>query len=60
MDTPDDYIVTLIEAGLKLGGKSHTIASAATYFHRFAKDCDAQVFDMHLIGATCLYLAGKV
>ncbi|XP_015786814.1 cyclin-Q [Tetranychus urticae] len=51
---------TVYECGVKLEAKLETIASAAIYFHKFYKICSPEQFDPMLIGATCIYLAGKV
>ncbi|XP_053206239.1 cyclin-Q-like [Panonychus citri] len=51
---------TIYECGVKLEAKLETISSAAIYFHRFFSVSSPELFDPVLIGATCIYLAGKV
>ncbi|XP_075723656.1 cyclin Q [Rhipicephalus microplus] len=50
----------LFEAGTKLEAKPQTIATAATYFHRFFQECSPDDYDFYLVAATAMYLAGKV
>jgi len=62
MKSSQHYVVTrfVFECGKKLEAQCLTIATAASLFHKFfqaTKICD---YDPYLIGATCLYLAGKV
>ncbi|XP_068223530.1 cyclin-Q [Palaemon carinicauda] len=50
----------IIECGVKLKGNVLTVATAATYFHRFFHSISLDEYDPYLIGCTCLYLASKV
>ncbi|XP_066985898.1 cyclin-Q [Macrobrachium rosenbergii] len=50
----------IIECGIKLKANLLTVATAATYFHRFFYNISLEEYDPYLIGCTCLYLASKV
>ncbi|KAL1447624.1 hypothetical protein MTO96_028435 [Rhipicephalus appendiculatus] len=50
----------IFEAGTKLEAKPQTVATAATYFHRFFQECSQDDYDFYLVAATAMYLAGKV
>ncbi|KAK3885304.1 hypothetical protein Pcinc_010469 [Petrolisthes cinctipes] len=50
----------VIECGIKLKASVLTIATAATYYHKFFKVATLEDYDPYLIGSTCLYLASKV
>lgn len=50
----------IIECGIKLKASVLTVATAATYYHKFFKAATLEEYDPYLIGSTCLYLASKV
>jgi len=50
----------LQETGMKLSLPQLTIATAIVFFHRFYATRKFSEFDRHIIGTTCLFLAGKV
>lgn len=50
----------IIECGIKLKASVLTVATAATYYHKFYEDASLDEYDPYLIGCTCLYLASKV
>ncbi|CAH0773282.1 unnamed protein product [Bemisia tabaci] len=49
----------IFECGYKLNMQPLTIATAATIFHRFFKKAELSSYDVYLIAATSLYIAGK-
>ncbi|KAG1706630.1 Cyclin-Q [Nymphon striatum] len=58
---PSEQIKRLLELGAKLKAKAVTIATAACLFHDFIeKASDPQNYDLILVTATCMYLAGKI
>ncbi|KAK8720536.1 hypothetical protein OTU49_013260, partial [Cherax quadricarinatus] len=50
----------IIECGIKLKASVLTIATAATYYHKFYTVATLEDYDPYLIGSTCIYLASKV
>ncbi|XP_045592810.1 cyclin-Q-like [Procambarus clarkii] len=50
----------VIECGIKLKASVLTIATAATYYHKFYTVATLEDYDPYLIGSTCIYLASKV
>ncbi|XP_065213864.1 cyclin-Q [Planococcus citri] len=50
----------IMECGMKLNFGPTTITTAAHIFHAFFKETDIKLYDMYLIGATCLVMASKI
>jgi len=50
----------IFECAHKLEAEPLTIATALVLFHRFFQTAEEKNYDIYLIGASCLYLAGKV
>ena len=50
----------IFECGLKLEAQVLTVSTAAKLFHQFKKNTQSQEYDLYLISAACLYLAGKI
>ncbi|XP_050718515.1 cyclin-Q-like [Eriocheir sinensis] len=50
----------VIECGIKLKASVLTIATAATYYHKFYNVATLEEYEPYLIGSTCIYLASKV
>ncbi|KAG0698277.1 Cyclin-Q [Chionoecetes opilio] len=50
----------IIECGIKLKASVLTIATAATYYHKFFSITTLEEYDPYLIGSTCIYLGSKV
>ncbi|KAL0278446.1 UNVERIFIED_CONTAM: hypothetical protein PYX00_000266 [Menopon gallinae] len=50
----------IFECGIKLEAQPLTISTAVLLYHRFFKEADNNGYDRYLIGATTLYLAGKI
>lgn len=50
----------VIECGMKLKASVLTIATAATYYHKFFSVATLKEYEPYLIGSTCIYLASKV
>ncbi|KAF6204208.1 hypothetical protein GE061_002548 [Apolygus lucorum] len=50
----------IFECGYKLRAHPITIATASSLYHQFFRDFDSSTYDRYLIGATCLYIAGKM
>ncbi|XP_074645756.1 cyclin-Q-like [Tubulanus polymorphus] len=50
----------MFESGLKLRIRSATLATACHIYHKFFAECETMYYDPYLIGATSLYLAGRV
>ncbi|KAK7054610.1 Cyclin-related protein fam58a [Halocaridina rubra] len=50
----------IMECGMKLEANVLTIATAATYYHKFFQYATLREYDPYLIGSTCIYLASKV
>lgn len=52
----------LMDAGLKMQLRRETGSTAQIYFHRFFKHHanDVETFDVHVVAASCLWIAGRV
>jgi len=50
----------IYECGHKLKAHPVTIATAAHMYHRFMRTVESSSYDSYLVGATCLFMAGKV
>lgn len=50
----------IMESGLKLHLQAISLATAATLYHSFFKECNVEEYDPYLIATTAIYLAGKI
>ena len=50
----------IFECGIKLEAQVLTVSTAAKLFHQFKKNAQSPEYDLYLISAACLYLAGKI